>query len=304
MPAIPLLVSHTSFDASFRLLESVEASQDGEIMIQFVRRYGVRVLLGATLLALLSGVMNIWLPYQRDLRLSKRIESVGGIAILHSPDEYLLSHGLWELHAQVPVFARLAEVQLHEEVPSDLLEDILQCRSLSLLLVTGRNVRDADLKNLQKMTELSHLSLLKTSISDLGLKNLRELSYLDTLDLSETEIGDEGLRFLRELPLVQIALADTKVTDEGLEQLAGATGLRSIYLDKTNIGDLGLLHLRGLFRLERLDAISTPISDAGLVHLRGLNNLDYLDLNNTQTTVEGRDMLRKALPKCRIFPQP
>jgi len=41
-----------------------------------------------------------------------------------------------------------------------------------------------------------------------------------------------------------------------------------------------------------------------LEHLKGLTNLTYLNLNETRSTAAGRAMLWKALPNCKINPNP
>ena len=70
-------------------------------------------------------------------------------------------------------------------------------------------------------------------------------------------------------------LSDTEVTDAGLEQLKGVTGLEAL-------------------------ALGAKVTDAGLEHLKGLTELTFLQLFGTKVTDNGVDKLQAALPKCFI----
>ncbi len=77
------------------------------------------------------------------------------------------------------------------------------------------------------------------------------------------------------------------VTDTGLANLKGLTGLRALDLCHTGVGDAGLAHLKGLNRLENLTLDSSAFTDEGLANLKGLTGLQSLDLINTRVTGEG-----------------
>jgi hypothetical protein len=93
-----------------------------------------------------------------------------------------------------------------------------------------------------------------------------------------------------------VSLADSAITDAGLEHLRGLTKLRHLDLRRTRITDAGLVHLKGLTRLEQLDLRRTQVTDAGLVHLKGLPQIRMLDVWGTQVTDEGVTELQEALP--------
>ena len=117
----------------------------------------------------------------------------------------------------------------------------------------------------------------------------------------------ESTKLLSELGLLTslkvLRLDHTQVTDTGLGQLKGLTSLELLDLGNTQVTDAGLEDLKGLTGLEGLDLSCTQVTDAGLEHLKGLPSLKWLRLGNTQVAAEGRSMLRKALPGCRIFPE-
>jgi Leucine-rich repeat (LRR) protein len=99
---------------------------------------------------------------------------------------------------------------------------------------------------------------------------------------------------------VSVNLADTQVTDAGLEHLKGLTGLKVLWLGGTHVTGSGLKFLKGLANLEWLDLERTRITDAGLEHLKGLTNLKWLYLEHTQVTDEGVRDLQRTLPNCDI----
>jgi len=78
-------------------------------------------------------------------------------------------------------------------------------------------------------------------------------------------------------PVVEVALANTKVTDADLKVLKELKGLQSL--------DLGC----------------TRITDAGLKDLKELKGLRYLKLHATQITDAGLKEMKQALPKTQIF---
>jgi hypothetical protein len=78
-------------------------------------------------------------------------------------------------------------------------------------------------------------------------------------------------------PVVMVLLANTKVTNAGLKELAMLKKLASLNLAKTQV------------------------TDAGLKELTALKNLTVLYLGGTKVTDTGAQELLKALPKCDIY---
>jgi hypothetical protein len=76
-------------------------------------------------------------------------------------------------------------------------------------------------------------------------------------------------------------------------------GLATRHVSHHLISELG-----SLGSLRMLSLTSTQVDDADLEHLKRLANLQELYLNYTNTTVEGRASLRRALPGCDVWPNP
>jgi Leucine-rich repeat (LRR) protein len=151
--------------------------------------------------------------------------------------------------------------------------------TLQELNVSGTKV--ADLQPLVGLNQLRKLSLDRTPVADDALKALEGLPNLRKLDLRQTGVMGRGLTHLAKLPkLAELSLAGSKVSD----------------LFAAKVG--------ALTRLERLSLARCAVSDEGLKHLQRLTNLQELDLSGTKVTAAGVAALQKALPKCRIVPDP
>jgi hypothetical protein len=86
--------------------------------------------------------------------------------------------------------------------------------------------------------------------------------------------------------------------------MQGFKSLRVLNIGQTRITDAGLEQLAGLTKIEMLDLTDSAISDVGLVYLCGLNRLRDLRLPGCKTTIEGREALQTVLPRCEITPKP
>ena len=123
-----------------------------------------------------------------------------------------------------------------------------------------------------------------------------------TFGSSAANVADAQLALLAPVAtqVYGLNLANTKITDAGLAQLAPLTNLRRLHLEKTGLTDAGLAHLKGLAALEYLNLYGTAVTDAGLAHLEGLKNLKKVYLWQSKVTDAGVDKLKKALPTAMI----
>jgi uncharacterized protein YjbI with pentapeptide repeats len=166
----------------------------------------------------------------------------------------------------------------------------------------GKNVTDADLKEIGTLPQLKAIFLTKTKISDAGVEPLFALVELEELNFENTDIGDATLKNVARLPkLKRLSLQDTKISDAGLAELAACAALEEIWLAHAGITDAGLEHLAKLPNLKRADVRATKITDAGLEHLAKRPSLRHVYLNQTEVTTAGAEKLRKALPEATVF---
>jgi hypothetical protein len=111
--------------------------------------------------------------------------------------------------------------------------------------------------------------------------------------LRGTKVTDTWLEHLKPLTQLQfLHLPGTQITGDGLQHLKGLTQLRALMLSDTQVSDAGLEHLKPLIQLQSLDLRGTKVTDAGLKHLKGLTQLELLDLSYTEVTDAGLQHLR------------
>lgn len=133
------------------------------------------------------------------------------------------------------------------------------------------------------------LDLLGARITDRDLRYLLEsLDDLRFLSLADTGISDEGMEYITQLyALEELHLDNTAITNSSLARLRELPRLRILDLKDTRITDEGLARLGGLANLRGLYLTRTPITDAGLAHLGELTNLETLILWDTKITDKG-----------------
>jgi eukaryotic-like serine/threonine-protein kinase len=202
--------------------------------------------------------------------------------------------------------------------------------------VTGRlnldssAVTDDDLKDLAAcagLKDVTHIDLGRTAVTGAGLKHLAAFPRLTTLTLWNVDghsggptgtdlgglrglnlttlgleycarVGDDGMAALATLPLVDLDLKGTAVTDTGVRRLAGLTGLTSLQLTGRGISNDSVGTLAGFPKLNRLALINTRLDDAGLTRLtKALPELTALDLSETSVSNAGLKVVATNCPK-------
>ena len=102
----------------------------------------------------------------------------------------------------------------------------------------------------------------------------------------------------------RLALSTTRITDAGLKEVAKMKQLTKLHLSRTKITDAGLKEVAKLEQLKVLFLNDTQITDAGLKEMAKLQQLERLHLYRTKITDAGAAVLKKALPKCKIYSNP
>jgi hypothetical protein len=278
-------------------------AHDSVTVWRFIRSNAARITIGLMLAAAACGAVSIWMPYQRELRIARRIGEIDGKAAFdyNGPNWVPESTHRW-----LPFCSRIFHVSFYEcKLPPRILLELKPLAHLSMLDFNNSSLTDADLEHSQEFTNVIYLILSSTQITDGGLEQVKRFKNVKYLSLSYTQIDGTGLRSLRGLTnLWQIKANDTQVTDAGLQELEQMTNLKYLDFYNTRVTNQGLKHLIHLKHLNELSLGRTQVDDAGLEYLKDLTGLRQLNLIETQTTPEGRASLRKALPNCKIEPQP
>src|SRR5262245_8347776 len=114
------------------------------------------------------------------------------------------------------------------------------------------------------------------------------------LVLSRTKVTDAGLEELAGLTTLRaLGLADTEVTDVGLRQLVGLQHLQVLDLSFTWVTDEGVKELKKIKSLRALELFHTGVTDAGVKELKELQSLQALALGMTKVTDAGLQDLKE-----------
>lgn len=192
-------------------------------------------------------------------------------------------------------------VLYHTQITSQGLAFFQRCTNLRVLHVGFTDVGNAGLALLKDCVALEEVELRFSRVTDAGLAHFKNCENLTYLNLTATNVGDAGLEHLERCQKLKVIALDlTGVTDAGMARLKELKSLEHLIVPNQPITNAGLAHLKECKKLTFLNVDGTKISDAGLRHLAECKNLTFLKALKTQVTAGGIDMLKRALPECKI----
>ncbi len=152
----------------------------------------------------------------------------------------------------------------------------------------GTAVRDA-------AGRITGLDFRASWVTDADLRKVARLPALTSLNLGLTRVTDQGMQELKGLTgLVELELRFAEyVTDEGLAALKGWKKLRRLDIHGTKASDTTLDHIAGITTLETLDVGSVMLTDVGLERLTVLPNLKALTIGGNELGDAGLQALRQ-----------
>ena len=134
------------------------------------------------------------------------------------------------------------------------------------------------------LKELRKLDLSNAQIDDDGLTQIAHLP-LDELWLQETNITDVSAATLSTIKSLSfLALNATSLTDDFLERLETLPELENLGLRGTRVTSAGMKHLARHPKLKDLDVYRTSIDDTGVFNLLDCQSLTSLGLSSTKVT--------------------
>jgi len=158
--------------------------------------------------------------------------------------------------------------------------------------ITDYTTRDGYIgKKVEGEFHLSYAGKTTPSVTDKDLENLAKIvPNIIMLDLQSsenyTDAGMEHIGHMKELQTLWISGND-KITDAGLEGLAGLKLQRLDVRFCENITDAGLVHLKDLSTLETLELNGNKkITGSGLQYLKGLTRLTSINLNYCESLTD------------------
>jgi len=138
--------------------------------------------------------------------------------------------------------------------------------------------------------------LARLDISDTSMSCIGKMQSLQSLDLSESTIDDRSLRHIEHLPLHDLNLFGTNISDRGVQHIAKIKTLRSLNIGATQISDEAIEQLSSLVDLEVFRFCATKITDKGFQSLARLRNIRQLDVSDIPVS-EKSFRLIGSLPK-------
>ncbi|MBI1311544.1 SUMF1/EgtB/PvdO family nonheme iron enzyme [bacterium] len=153
----------------------------------------------------------------------------------------------WEL---LPQLRDLTSVEFFNfRVPAEGFEQLGQVKTLSSLVIAFAPVTTDNVVALTKLPALTKLGLhgnpqIGAGLTDADLVHLTRLP-LTELSLFDTKITNDGLKTLAQIPnLTLLGLQKTAIDDDGLQQLVSLKNLKAVFVGKTAVTDAGIAALR------------------------------------------------------------
>jgi N-acetylglucosamine-6-phosphate deacetylase len=152
--------------------------------------------------------------------------------------------------------------------------------------------------------EVIKVDLNNAKITDADLRHLERFSELEWLDLRVTPIGDEGVSHIRNLRKLKfLNVARTGFSDKGLDHISGLIQLETLLIGTTKVTDEGMKSLSRMSKLKKMSIFRNAVTDAGLKHLEKLKALEILTLGESKVTDAGMRAIKQALPNIRFTEQ-
>ena len=142
--------------------------------------------------------------------------------------------------------------------------------NLKSLRLEGCKVTDEHFEDLTKLTNLSNLYLAKTKITDKALSSISKFKNLVLLDLSDCEISDAGLASMGKLPQIQhLWLSKTirngkddksRLTDRSVKYLSSLNTLVDLQIADSQLTQDGLSRLASALPKTEIDTKSSGVT--------------------------------------------
>lgn len=161
-------------------------------------------------------------------------------------------------------------------------------------------VKDAEAAALPEVTPAPQEAIDRLSAANVQVTQLFGGSSLLAVSFAHRDqpAGDAEVALLAGVAdqVYALDLAQSKLSDAALSQLAALKNLSTLHLERSSVSDEELAHLAGLDSLQYLNLYGTGITDAGLKHLAGLTHLQKLYLWQTKVSYDAATALEKNAP--------
>lgn len=214
----------------------------------------------------LSQLTSLWSLFLASPRITDRglqqLDAMGSLQILELNNAHVSGKGIDRLTQ----FMSLNVLSLRDSSFGD--DDLATCAPSLLgvytLDLSGTQITDGGILYLAPMTRLRYLRVAQTSITGKGLRALADLPSLLHLDLSATLVTDDDLPEPEQWgAITRLYLANTSITDRGAARLARLP-IAELSLCGTGITDAGMEELSQSDALQTLDVHESRVTDDGV----------------------------------------
>ena len=151
---------------------------------------------------------------------------------------------------------------------------------------------DDDLHLLNRIRYLRSLELSGTKVTNNGLDALVPHETLETLALANTAVTDVGMQSIGKLKNLKVLdLSGCKISDNAIPALLELQSLDHLVLNETDITDTGCNEIAKIASLTKIFLNTTSITDAGVAELAKLTKLQRLGVGDTQVSNAGLQYL-------------
>ena len=171
--------------------------------------------------------------------------------------------------------------------------------AIAAILQAGGEIRvvtSATAEMLERLP-INSVDLSEATVSNELLLHVANLQEVTRLNLSFAEIDDIGLRTIAHLPLRELWLQSTNITDASAATISKMETLSFLQLNSLSLSDQFLAELKGLPNLKILGLRGTLVTGDGMKHLSRHPKLSELDVYKTEVDDTGVD----ALTACQML---
>jgi serine/threonine protein kinase len=180
------------------------------------------------------------------------------------------------------------------------LAEIERLQGLRILDLGEANLQETDWKNIDKLKNLTWLSVSKTELDAKDVGRLSRIKDLDRLECDELSNIMSLLNQLRNTTSLRfLSLKNCELKDKDLETIGTMSSLQTLIIDSNpKITTEGLKHLQALHQLHRLEMPgATKVGPEAIEVLREFKRLGVLRISTDRWTQAQRENLTISLPK-------
>ncbi len=135
---------------------------------RIIRGNAARIAIGTAMMTAVSIAVFIWMPYQRELGIARKIASPHVTVQWSYCGPFWIPQSAWDC---LPFFHRVNFVGLDAQASLQPLSELGSFTSLGSVCLNGNQFTDATLEHLKGLTNLVVLNLSNTKVTDDGLGN-------------------------------------------------------------------------------------------------------------------------------------